>query len=43
MMSTGMLSKDPGRFAREIGQGRKWLVGDYRAGDAVFHHSCKLL
>lgn len=40
MMSTGMLSKDAAQFAKDVGQGRKWLIGDYQAGDAVFHHSC---
>lgn len=36
MDATGLLSRDPGAFAREHG-GHKWLIGDYEAGDAVFH------
>ena len=42
MIPTGMVSKDLPAFTREVGKGRKWLIGDYQAGDAVFHHSCKL-
>jgi phytanoyl-CoA hydroxylase len=41
MISTGMVAKDLGQFTKERGAGRKWLIGDYQAGDAVFHHSCK--
>ena len=41
MISTGMVAKDLARFTREKGAGRKWLIGDYQAGDAVFHHSCE--
>ena len=37
----GMLSVDAGDFAAKQGGGRKWLIGDYEAGDAVFHHSCE--
>lgn len=40
MLSTGLLSHDLAQFTRENGGGRKWLIGDYQAGDAVFHHSC---
>ena len=35
----GVLSTDAGDFGRKNG-GRKWLVGNYQAGDAVFHHAC---
>ena len=38
-----MLSHDAGAFAREKGNGRKWLIGDYEAGDAVFHDNCPLM
>ena len=41
MTKTAMLSHDAGAFARERGEGRKWLIGDYEAGDAVFHDSCR--
>jgi phytanoyl-CoA hydroxylase len=34
----GMLAADAGAFARNEGGGRNWLVGDYEAGDVVFHH-----
>lgn len=36
MAATGLLSSDPGTFAREHG-GYRWLIGDYEAGDVVFH------
>lgn len=39
MDATGMLSMDPGTFGRQFGENRKWLIGDYEAGDIVFHHS----
>ena len=42
MMATGMLSCDAGEYGANEGGGRRWLVGDYEAGDAVFHHACKL-
>ncbi|GMK59219.1 hypothetical protein CspeluHIS016_0702340 [Cutaneotrichosporon spelunceum] len=35
MGPNGVLSSDPGEFART--HGRRWLVGDYAAGDVVFH------
>ena len=41
MASAGMLSTDAGAFSRALGGGRKWLIGDFEAGDVVFHHSCK--
>lgn len=41
MIPTGMVASDLAQFTRERGRGRKWLIGDYRAGDAVFHHSCE--
>jgi phytanoyl-CoA hydroxylase len=36
MDATGVLSRDPGSFSREHGNHR-WLVGNYEAGDVVFH------
>lgn len=39
MDATGMLSRDPGAFGRTHAPGARWLVGDFRAGDAVFHHA----
>jgi len=36
MMETGMLEKDSGKFSTLWG--RKWLAGDYEAGDVVLHH-----
>ncbi|BEI83097.1 hypothetical protein CcaverHIS002_0309650 [Cutaneotrichosporon cavernicola] len=36
MDSTGVLCRDPGSFAREHGNHR-WLIGNYEAGDVVFH------
>jgi len=41
MIPTGMAAKDLAQFTKERGGGRKWLIGDFQAGDAVFHHSCK--
>jgi hypothetical protein len=41
MTSTGMLDTDASGFAERQGLGLKWLIGDYEAGDAVFHHTCK--
>ncbi|GFZ44386.1 hypothetical protein JCM24511_02108 [Saitozyma sp. JCM 24511] len=38
MTAKGGLGWDAGKFAVEEGRGRKWLLGDYEAGDAVFHH-----
>jgi hypothetical protein len=40
MIPTGMVHQDLAQFTIEMGGGRKWLIGDYQAGDAVFHHSC---
>ncbi|OWZ79414.1 hypothetical protein C365_01675 [Cryptococcus neoformans Bt85] len=37
MFHNGMLSLNPHVFAETEGAGRKWLVGDYEAGDVVFH------
>lgn len=37
-MAGGTLSPDPVAFATT--SRRRWLVGDYRAGDIVFHHPC---
>lgn len=37
MADRGNLSRDAGKFAREQG-GRRWLIGDYEAGDVVFHN-----
>ncbi|KAL6721449.1 hypothetical protein ACLMJK_000552 [Lecanora helva] len=42
MNADGFLSHNAGGFVREIGdggngEGWKWLVGDYAAGDVVFH------
>ncbi|KAK8870140.1 hypothetical protein IAR55_000710 [Kwoniella newhampshirensis] len=39
MAAQGFLSRDAVGYAREVGGGRRWLIGDYEAGDAVFHHS----
>jgi len=36
-----MLSCDAGEFGAKEGGGRRWLIGDYDAGDAVFHHACE--
>lgn len=41
MQAQGMLSRDAGHYGRTEGQGHKWLIGDYEAGDVVFHHSCE--
>ena len=41
MTSTGMLDADAHGFAEREARGQKWLIGDYEAGDAVFHHTCK--
>ncbi|GFZ51558.1 hypothetical protein JCM24511_09325 [Saitozyma sp. JCM 24511] len=38
MTAKGGLGNDAGVFARSRANGRKWLIGDYEAGDAVFHH-----
>jgi phytanoyl-CoA hydroxylase len=38
MMAGGMLSANPAEFGQAAK--RRWLVGDYRAGDVVFHHPC---
>ena len=37
MSSNGSLSTDPVRFSHDGGEGRRWLVGDYEAGDVVLH------
>ena len=37
MTSPGGVAWDAAEFARSSGKGRRWLVGDYEAGDAVFH------
>ena len=37
MTSPGGVAWDAYEFAKSKGGGRKWLVGDYEAGDAVFH------
>jgi len=36
-----MLDTDANGFAAREGPGLKWLIGDYEAGDAVFHHTCE--
>lgn len=41
MIPTGMVTEDLAQFTKERGEGRKWLIGDFQAGDAIFHHSCK--
>ena len=41
MKAQGMLSCDAGEYGATEGGGRRWLIGDYEAGDAVFHHSCR--
>jgi hypothetical protein len=33
MTAKGGLGNDAGDFARSQGNGRKWLIGDYQAGD----------
>ncbi|BEJ03685.1 hypothetical protein CcaverHIS641_0108600 [Cutaneotrichosporon cavernicola] len=40
MLHGGGLTKDCAAFARATN--RRWLVGDYRAGDVVLHHSCMI-
>lgn len=35
-----MLSTDANEFGVSEAPNHKWLIGDYEAGDAVFHHSC---
>lgn len=42
MLDRGNLSRDAGKFAKEEGGGRRWLIGDYEAGDVVFHHPCMI-
>lgn len=38
MAKDGFLSHDAGEFAKVTGKGKlRWLVGDYEAGDVVFH------
>jgi len=37
MTQKGGLAWDAGEFARSQGRGRRWLIGDYEAGDVVFH------
>jgi hypothetical protein len=41
MLTNGMLSYNAGEFGQDVGGGRRWLIGDYEAGDIVFHHSCE--
>ncbi|CZR60660.1 uncharacterized protein PAC_10556 [Phialocephala subalpina] len=36
MMENGFLERDTGKFGRQYG--RRWVCGDYEAGDVVFHH-----
>ncbi|KAF2092712.1 hypothetical protein NA57DRAFT_69636 [Rhizodiscina lignyota] len=36
MMTTGLLTEDPGEFARL--NNRRWMVSAYEAGDVVFHN-----
>lgn len=39
MMKDGFLSHDAEKFGRVIAGGKfRWLVGDYEAGDVVFHN-----
>ena len=40
MTTGGIISVDVQAFSAEHG-GHSWLIGDYEAGDAVFHHSCE--
>lgn len=42
MTDRGNLSRDAGKFARERGEGRRWLIADYEAGDVAFHHPCMI-
>ena len=37
MAKGGFLSHDAEEFGRVEGKGGRWLVGDYEAGDVVFH------
>ncbi len=37
MGELGHLSHDAEQWAKEEGQGKRWLVADYEAGDVVFH------
>ncbi|GFZ43107.1 hypothetical protein JCM24511_00825 [Saitozyma sp. JCM 24511] len=41
MLTNGMLSYNAGEFGQDAGGGSRWLIGDYEAGDIVFHHSCE--
>lgn len=38
MARDGQLAHDAAEFGRVRGEGRRWLVGDYEAGDVVFHN-----
>jgi phytanoyl-CoA hydroxylase len=40
MLYGGGLTKDAQAFAQATN--RRWMIGDYRAGDVVFHHSCMI-
>ncbi|KAM0750879.1 hypothetical protein T439DRAFT_356613 [Meredithblackwellia eburnea MCA 4105] len=42
MVGKGFLASDPPEFAAKDGKGKRWLVGDYEAGDVVFHHPCMI-
>lgn len=37
MGEPGHLSHDAEQWAKEEGQGKRWLVADYEAGGVVFH------
>lgn len=41
MTDRGMIDRDAPAFTRRHG-GNKWLVGDYEAGDVVFHNACMI-
>ncbi|KAL9109137.1 MAG: hypothetical protein Q9227_006228 [Pyrenula ochraceoflavens] len=52
MNSNGILSENPNIFERDhdhiakasakMGNGYKWLIANYKAGDVVFHHPCTI-
>lgn len=37
MAAGGVITEDAADYTEKVGQGRKWLIADYEAGDVVFH------
>jgi phytanoyl-CoA hydroxylase len=37
MAAGGVITEDALDYTEKTGQGRKWLIADYEAGDVVFH------